>query len=293
MSAKYTVGDFRRDFPDDDACLDWLFNYRWPDGLHCHKCDRVTKHHRMKDRPSFSCQFCGHHIHPTANTIFHRSRTPLTIWFHAIFLMASTRCGIAAKQVERETGVTYKTAHRMCKLIRSRLTTGGDPLRGEVEMDESYFGGKRHSVPSGRPGLDSHKKPVVGMVERGGRVRARVVPNVTGRTLIGLAEEHVERGSAIYTDEYAAYNKLGRSGFQHGKVQHKARVYVTGDNIHTNTIEGFWSLVKRGINGVFHAVSPEYLQSYIDEYSFRYNHRDSATPMFTLMLRRVGVRLVG
>lgn len=293
MSAKYTVRDFRREFPDDDACLLWLFNYRWPEGHHCHKCEKVTKHHRVASRPSFSCQFCGNHVHPTAETIFHRSRTPLTIWFHALFLMASTRCGIAAKQVERETGVTYKTAHRMCKLIRSRLFSGNDPLKGEVEMDESYFGGKRRGVPSGRPGRTSHKKPVVGIVERSGRVQARVVSNVTGKTLIGMAEKYVAPGSSIYTDEYAAYNKLGSAGFKHDRVQHKARIYVTGDNVHTNTIEGFWSLVKRGINGVFHAVSPEYLQSYIDEYSFRYNHRDSTTPMFTLMLHRVGVRLVG
>jgi transposase len=290
---KYTIRHFREEFPDDDACLEWLKNHRFPGGIHCYRCDKITKHHRMHTRPSYSCQECGNHIHPTAGTIFHRSRTPLTIWFHAVYLMASTRCGISAKQVERETGVTYKTAWRMCNLIRSRLFSGGDPLSGEVEMDETYVGGKRRGGPSGRPSTMSHKKPVVGMVERGGRVHARVVPNVTGRTLVGLAEKHVTLGSAIYTDEYAAYNRLGKSGFKHDRVQHKARVYVTGDNVHTNTIEGFWSLVKRGINGVFHAVSPKYLQHYVDEYSFRYNHRDSTTPMFTLMLRRVGVRLIG
>ena len=143
---KYTVRDFLQDFPDDAACLEWLKNYRWPDGIFCEKCERVTKHHLVLSRKSYSCQECGNHVHPTANTIFHKSSTPLTSWFHVVFLMASTRCGISAKQLERELGVTYKTAWRMFKLIRERLSDdGGDPFlgsNGDVEADETYVGGK-------------------------------------------------------------------------------------------------------------------------------------------------------
>src|SRR5579859_5964716 len=119
---KYTKKDFDRQFPNDATCLEWLFRRFYPDGtVYCEKCERETKHHRVQSRPSYSCDYCGHHVHPTANTIFHKSPTPLTTWFYAIYLMASTRCGISAKQIERETGVTYKTAWRMFKQIRSML----------------------------------------------------------------------------------------------------------------------------------------------------------------------------
>src|SRR6266566_5194523 len=136
---KYTIRDFDRDFPNDDACLEWLKNYLYPDGMHCKHCDRVTKHHKVVSRRSYSCDNCGHHVHPTAHTIYHKSPTPLTTWFYAIYLMASTRCGISAKQIERETGVTYKTAWRMFKQIRSMLEED-IPIGGKgcsVEMDEA------------------------------------------------------------------------------------------------------------------------------------------------------------
>jgi len=127
---RYTIQDLQRDFPNDAACLEWLKNYRWPDGIQCNGCGKITTHHLMKTRRSYSCQECGHHVHPTAGTVFHKSRTPLTLWFHAIYLMAQTRGGISAKPVEPETGVTYKTAWRMCRLIRSRLDEDKDPLGG-------------------------------------------------------------------------------------------------------------------------------------------------------------------
>src|SRR5437870_8064420 len=138
----YTFKNFQRQFPDDATCLEWLRNYIYPDGIYCIKCEATTLHHRVKSRPSYSCDHCGHHVHPTADTIFHKSPTPLTIWFYAIYLMAQTRCGISAKQIQRETGVTYKTAWRMFNRIRSMLDESDMMLSGEVEVDESYFGGK-------------------------------------------------------------------------------------------------------------------------------------------------------
>src|SRR6202167_2033365 len=141
----YTLKDFQKQFPDDATCLDWLRNYLYPDGIYCKNCEAVTKHHRVKSRPSYSCDHCGHHVHPTADTIFHKSPTPLTTWFYAIYLMSATRCGISAKQIERETGVTYKTAWRMFKQIRSMLEEN-EPIGGKgrgVETDEMYYGGYR------------------------------------------------------------------------------------------------------------------------------------------------------
>src|SRR3989442_5488491 len=132
---KYTLTDFEKQFPDDAACLDWLRAYLYPNGIQCSKCDRVTKHHRVISRRSYSCDHCGHHVHPTAGTIYHKSPTPLRLWFHAIYRMASTRCGISAKQLERETGVTYKTAWRMTKQIRSMLSESPGTLMGRVEIE--------------------------------------------------------------------------------------------------------------------------------------------------------------
>src|SRR5438105_9428389 len=164
---KYTKKDFDKKFPDDATCLEWLKSYLYPEGIFCEKCKRVTKHHRVVSRPSYSCDYCGHHVHPTADTIFHKSPTPLTTWFYATYLMASTRCGISAKQIERESGVTYKTAWRMFKQIRSMLDEEIDPIGGPeskgIEMDESYFGAKRkRGNKRGRPSAaDGSKQCVV------------------------------------------------------------------------------------------------------------------------------------
>ncbi len=177
---RYTIRDFQREFPDDATCLQWLFDYRWPDGITCKKCGVVNaKHHYIASRKSFSCQECGNHVHPTAGTIYHKSSTPLTLWFYAIYLIAQTRTDISAKQLERELGVTYKTAWRMAKLIRSRLDEDSDPFGGDdgkdVEIDETYVSGKREG--NGGRGADGIA-PVIGMVERKGRIKAVAVPNV-------------------------------------------------------------------------------------------------------------------
>jgi transposase-like protein len=282
------------EFPDDDACLEWLKNRLYPDGIYCVKCERVTKHHRVTKRKSYSCQFCGHHVHPTSGTIFHKSSTSLQDWFHAIFLMSQTRCGISAKQLQREIGVTYKTAWRMFHQIRTLLADDGDEPTGSggkpVEVDETYVGGRTvrlgETRKRGRPGEDSSRTPVFGMVERGGRVRAMVVPNAQTNTLMPLIKEHVLPSALVYTDEWKPYTNLPKHGYGHRRVNHTARVYVDGD-VHTQTIEGFWSLVKNGIRGVYHSVGSAHLQSYLDEYAFRYNHREAPRPMFKIFLDRL------
>jgi transposase-like protein len=285
----YTMKDFQKQFPDDATCLEWLKNRLYPDGIFCDACQAVTKHHRVKSRPSYSCDHCGHHVHPTADTIFHKSSTPLTTWFYAVYLMASTRCGISAKQIQRETGVTYKTAWRMFKQIRSMLTDEArGPIGGfnrRVEMDETYYG----SRSEGTRGRGTKKTPVVGMVQRKGQVRAFVAADVKADTLRGLIKEHVLPNSVVFTDDFKSYNGLGARGYTHRRVNHSEKVYVNGE-VHTNTIEGFWFLIKSGIRGVYHSVGRHYLQTYLNEYSFRYNRRFDVQPMFTTFLHQVEKR---
>jgi transposase len=287
-----TYSRFMELFPSNDACLDYLRDRFHPDGSECPGCGKATKFHRIKSRASYSCQYCRHQVYPTAGTIFHKSTTSLQLWFWAIYLMSSTRCGISAKQLEREIGVTYKTAHRMFKLIRTLLSQPGEMLSGEVEMDETAYGGKpRVSDDLSDPVKKQHwisknKTTVFAMVERKGRVRAMVVPDRKAATLQGAARQYVLPASMIFTDEYGLYKGIAEHFAGHKRIRHKAKVYVDGD-VHTQTVEGFFGLVKTGISGVHHAVSRRYLQSYIDAYAYRYNRRDSTTPLFWSILGEV------
>ncbi len=293
--SQYSLMEFMREFPDDETCLTWLWENRYsPAGKNamCPKCEELRAFERYQtkqQRQSWTCTACGHHIHPTAGTIFHKSSTSLQLWFYAIYLMTSTRCGISAKQLERELGVTYKTAWRIAKLIRNELMEqGNEPLSGEVEADETYIGGRRRGVRPGRPAVGGHKTPVLGIVQRGGNVRAMTVPNVRRATILPNVTKRVLPDSTVFTDEYTAYLGLDKYGYKHERIRHKAHVYVSG-NVHTNTIEGFWSLVKRGIGGVYHSVSAKHLQGYLNEYAWRYNHRNERRSMFrSLLLRAVG-----
>lgn len=286
-----TYSEFRRIFPDNSACLDYLRDRFYPAGTECPACGKPSKFHRIKGRSAYSCQYCRHQVYPTAGTIFHKSTTSLELWFWAMFLMSSTRCGISAKQLEREIGTSYKTAHRMFKQIRSLLADDDEPLAGQVEVDETGMGGRPRAAVSraGKSAAAYHRarKPtVMGMVERAGRVKARVVPNRGFVSVNRAVNEYVLPSSMVFTDEYSAYSGLGSRYQGHKRIRHKDRVYVDGD-VHTQTIEGFFGLVKNGIRGVYHSVSHQYLQNYLDEYAFRYNQRDSAEPMFWTILERV------
>jgi transposase len=296
--SRYSLMEFEREFPDDASALAWLLRHRYPDGVFCPTCDRVTKHHRERKRTSFSCQFCGHRVHPMVGTIFEGSATSLRLWLHAIYLMTSTRCGISAKQLERELGVTYKTAWRMAKQIRSMLASDNGQLSGEVEMDETYYGGKPRladrertadgSLKMGKTAHSKKKQMVFGAVERGGRIRAEVVPKTERGGIARRVNEFVLPSSVIYTDEYVGYNKPGQAFRAHHRINHSEKVYVSGE-VHTQTIEGFWALLKGGLSGVYHGVSTKHLQSYLDEYTFRYNNRLTATPrgVFGAALNRI------
>jgi transposase len=289
--SQLTYTRFMERFPSHDACLEYLKERFHPNGSECPKCGKATKFHRIKSRAAYSCQYCGHQVYPTAGTIFHKSTTNLQMWFWAIFLMSSTRCGISAKQLEREIGVSYPTAHRMFKQIRTLLSDeDGEPLSGDVEADETFYGGKpRAHVNKTRreASLRWHQKPVVfGMVERKGRVRARVIERRSKPAVHSQLRQHVLPASMIFTDEWHPYVGLDRHFAGHKRIKHLAGVYVDGD-VHTQTIEGFFGLLKNGIRGVYHSVSRKYLQSYVNEYAWRYNHRDDERPMFWSILDRV------
>jgi transposase-like protein len=292
---RYSVKDFNNEFPDDSACLEYIKEQRWPDGMApCLTCRKITKHHRVGNRTAYACQSCGHHIYPLAGTIFEKSTTSLRTWFYAMYLMGSTRCGISAKQIQRETGVTYKTAWRIFRQVRSLLSDDDLQLEGPtVEVDEMYYGGKRKGV-HGRPMRgDKVKTPVVAIVQRKGMVIAKAVKDTTGSSILPLVRKHVKPGAVIYTDEYLPYAAIPRlrlangkpANFRHHTIRHADGIYVRG-HIHTNSVEGLWSLIKRGIGGVYHSVSPEYLQSYLDEYTFRYNRRHEGNRQFKSILVR-------
>ncbi|HVB99189.1 MAG TPA: IS1595 family transposase [Candidatus Dormibacteraeota bacterium] len=291
---RLTLQQFADKFPDDEACLEYLKEKRYPGGVSfCDKCQKERKHHRVSGRPAYTCDYCGKMISPMAGTIFEQSSTSLRIWFYAMYLMGSTRCGISAQQIQRETGVTYKTAWRIFRQIRSLLSEPDMQLEGPtVKVDETYFGGVR-KYSRGRPMRgDKQKTPIVAIVQRKGEVVAKAVPDVYGGTLLGMVRKHVIPGSTIYTDELHAYRGIPflwtehrtRANFQHYTIKH-SQAYVRG-HVRTNTVEGFWSLVKRGIGGVYHQVSPKYVQSYLDEYSFRYNRRFEGNQQFNAILER-------
>jgi|HubBroStandDraft_1064217.scaffolds.fasta_scaffold69692_1 transposase len=296
---RYSVKDFNNEFPNDSACLAYIAEQRFPGGItYCPNCSQDRKHHRVGNRTAYACDHCGHHAYPLKGTIFEKSSTSLKTWFYAMYLMGSTRCGISAKQVQRETGVTYKTAWRIFRQVRSLLSDGEMQLEGPtVEVDETYVGGKRKGR-TGRPMRgDKVKTPVVAIMQRKGKVIAKVVPDATGSSILPLIQKHVVPGSVIYTDEYPVYDAIPRmrtsegepANFRHRTIRHADGVYVRGD-IHTNSVEGFWMLVKTGIRGVYHSVSPKMLQTYLDEYAFRFNRRHNGNLQFRSILERASMR---
>jgi transposase len=297
--SQYSFMEFMRDYPDDAACLDFLWQQRYaPDGSHAHcpKCDRERKFHRVKARPSYACETCGFQFYPLAGTIFHKSSTSLHLWFYAIHMMTSTRCGVSAKHLERELGVTYKTAWRMCNLIRNKLMADDDePLRGAVEIDETSVDGKPrkfqraikrpNAISEARKLAERRRATVFAAVERGGRVKATVLPSRRGPRLREQAIEWVDARSIVITDEWPAYNQLHRHFIKHSRIRHGALEYVDGE-IHTNTIEGFFGNLKTGIRGNYKLVSHRWLQGYLNEYCWRYNHRHDRRAMFHTLIER-------
>jgi transposase-like protein len=294
--------EFMKRFPDDDACLNWLWRTRCSeDGEHayCRKCeqDRVFKRYKTAQRrQSWTCTGCGLHVQPTAGTIFEGSATSLHLWFYAMYLMASTRCGVSAKQLERELGVTYKCAWRIFNKIRNvAMADDGEQLRGDVEVDEASVDGKprkKQGPPIKRSETRSEamklrersRATVFAAVERHGRIKATVLPSRRGPKLKEKVIEWVEPDSII-TDEWPAYNGLDRHFIDHSRINHSAGWYVVGDT-HTNTIEGFFGHLKPSIKGTYRRVSHKWLQGYLNEFTWRRNARLEPESMFDQLLQR-------
>lgn len=299
--------EFMREFPDDTACLDYLWRTRYAEdgeNAECPKCEKVRPFKRYETkqrRQSWTCTACGHHIHPTAGTIFHKSSTSLHLWFYAIYLVSSSRCGIAAKQLERELGVNYKTALRMLHLIRQDLMeqdyTG--PLSGEVEADSAYIGGKLHAGEQARlraegrsnQGTATKKRDIIfAALERNGRLRAAVVGHSRAEAeathaIRAKLHEFVLPGELVFTDDWGGYKRLEDAGiYKFRRIRHSQRIYVEGD-LHTNTVEGFFGHFKTDLRGTHHSVSTRWLPGYLNEWAWKWNHRNDDEAMFRSLLR--------
>jgi transposase len=300
----YSLMEFMREFPDDDACLEHLWRETYsPDGEHaeCPKCEcerMFRKYATAQGRQSWTCTGCGHHVHPTAGTIFHKSSTSLHLWYYAMYLVASTRCGISAKNLERAIGVSYPTAWRMLNKIRNEvMVDDGEPLAGDVEIDEMSVDGKPRHPQGTYVGPDRRKTgaaklreqsraTVFAAVERGGRVKATVLPSRRGPGLQAQAIEWIDPRSIVYTDEWPAYNQLHQHFASHSRVRHSTDEYVVGD-AYTNTIEGWFGNVKPSIKGTYRKVSHKWLQGYLNEFAWRYNRREQRDPsMFAELVRQ-------
>ena len=278
-----TVREFFKQYPTDEACLAHLFETRFGQGHECPKCKREAKWYPLSKEKAYSCQWCGHHIHPMVGTIFAKSRTPLQLWFYAIFLFTTTRHGVSGKELQRQLGVTYKTAYRMGTLIRKHMAAidGEDQLGGEgviVEVDESYVGGKS----TGSVGRGSTNKTIVfGMVERGGEAIVKVVPDTKGKTLSEAIHENVVAGTEIHADMHPGYDRLAKEGYDLKRINKAALgAYVTSSGVTVNAVENFWMHLKRAIKGTHIYVSSKYLERYAKEFEYRFNRRMTPSMMF-------------
>lgn len=256
----------------------------------CPGCGVVdSKFHKLAKRRAYSCSSCGYHVYPTAGTILQDTRTPLVSWFYAMFFFCTTRHGVSGKELQRQLGVTYKTAYRIGQQIRD-LTAKADVvalLTGHIEADEAYLGGKKKGV--GRLGRGTPGKTIAfGMKERGGPIVVKVVPDVKKVTLQGALTDVVEEGSIVSTDEFMSYGLLTEDGYHHGRVRHSAKQWSQTDQYgirhSTNEIESFWKLFKVSVRSTHVHISERHAQRYLNEFTFRQNHRDRVNGMFDLLV---------
>ncbi|HKC01702.1 MAG TPA: IS1595 family transposase [Sphingomicrobium sp.] len=274
MTKAPTLRQFQNRFPTEEVCLDHLFQVRYA-GTDCPKCHRALKYTRIAKRRAYQCQWCANQLYPTAGTPFDRTRTSLRDWFYVMFLFTTTRNGVAAKRIERDLGVTYKTAWRMCHEIRKYMAAldSDDPLGGPgstVEIDETLIGGSISGMGSGYKG---NKTCVVGMLEREGELITRVATSRTKEAMRGVIGRFVLPGTTINTDEFGGYKDLDHCGFRHVRVNHNSGEYARPDGAGVNSIEGFWNILKRGINGTHIHVSAKHLPKYLGEFEYRWNMR--------------------
>ena len=310
-----TLDAFDRQFPTDEACKRYLIEKRWPNGVRCPRCNRQEKVYALKARPfHWVCknEDCGkrqgYRFSVITRTIFQDTKVPLKLWFKVGYLMLTAKKGISSLQIHRvifgeDSGSDWRTSWYMCHRWRAAMRGDAFPLTGEVEVDETFIGGKDRNRHKGKKSSDMRraaelarkgmpprpgeavgfgKVGVIGAIARKGNVVARVIGDMESRTKSDFVDLAVsEKVSLVMTDEDHTYRYV-RDGMPHEVVCHSRGEYVRG-NIHTNNIESFWSLLKRGVVGTFHKVSKDYLPLYLNEFSFRHNHRDDPD-MFGLLV---------
>ena len=285
----FSVKEFFAEFPSDDACLTRIMDIRHGLRHVCIQCGKNATFHKIAARRAFACSHCGYHIHPCAGTILHDSHTSLQTWFYAIYLFVATRHGVSGKEMQRTLGVTYKTAWRIGHQIRKLMekADGFEVLKGHVEADEAFIGGKAHGAGRGR-GYDN-KTAVLGLKERGGRIHAEAIPDVKKITLRAIVNETVEKGSIVSTDEFVSYGLLKGDGYTHGAVDHSRKEWAwtdheTGTRHHVNGVESFWHLFKASVASTHIHVSEKYMDRYLGEFQFRSNHREMKNAMFDFLI---------
>lgn len=269
-------------FHSEDKCRAYLEELRWPDGLECPRCGGKTIS-RITTRHQLDCDSCRYRFSVTAGTIFHDSHLPLWKWFLAVYLIIESKKGISANQLKRTLGVSYKTAWYLSHRIRAALNeVDAQLLKGIVEADETFVGGKVENMGRGYTG---NKIVVVGALQRGGNICLQVVRGRDRETLHGFIRENVAGDvEAIYTDEWEAYRGITDEDTEHETVKHRSGEYVRGD-VHTNSLENVWSLLKRSIIGSYHQVSAKHLDAYLDELEFRFNNRENPYMFRDAMLK--------
>jgi transposase-like protein len=273
-----TLTEFTDYFCDEATCLKHFTESRFQNGEFCPHCQH-DKIYLCANGKRYHCAKCKQDFTIRTRTVFGESKLPLRKWYVAVYLLNNTSKGISSVQLAKHLGVTQKTAWFMAHRIRAAAKQGTSQLSGTVEVDETYVGGleknksisKRNKFSKGRS--TATKTPVLGMIQRGGELRANVVKNCSIQTIQNHVENNVKPNSEIHTDEFHGYDRICRA-FTHNTVAHGRGEYVNG-KVHTNTIEGFWAIFKRGYHGVYHWMSRKHMQRYVDEFVFRYNRRES------------------
>ena len=282
-SRKFGIKSLRKKFPSENACLDFIFRR-----YHATRCSCGGRFTRISTRKKYQCTRCRFQVAPLVGTIFAKSTIPLTLWFHALMMFSNAKSGLAAKTIQRDLEVTYKTAWRMAHLIRGALTQSDEPLKGEVELDLAYFGGKGDAGKNNERLSDvfKAKTKVLAAIERKKKARAQVVSSGSARNHKNFLWQNVStKETKLMTDKTLHLDNVAKPYDRHS-VHHKKREFVRG-RVHTQTVDWFWSNTKGSLRGTHKSVSPKYLQSYLDGFVFHYNNAQRDREGFFALLDTV------